>query len=319
MAKAPFYYQHEAFTSYPTNLSYNPLLPKKMKANALVSPEKTLFKIKKDGLDLERYLARINYSGPLTPTLETLQKLHFQHAISIPFENLNPFLKQPVPLDIESLQRKMVEEGRGGYCFEQNQLFAEALRALGFQVKGLAARVLWNVPAGVTTARAHMLLLVHLEDADYIADVGFGGLTLTGPLRLLETGEQKTPHETFRLVPQENEFVLQAKIQGNWKPMYRFSLQEQFAPDYEVSNWFTSTHPRSPFVNGLMFARTTPQARYALRNYELSIHHENGITEKQVLTSPAQVKTVLEEVFKLPLPNTPELDQSLHLIMQPLD
>jgi N-hydroxyarylamine O-acetyltransferase len=213
----------------------------------------------------------------------------------------------------------MVEEGRGGYCFEQNQLFKQALLVLGFQVKGLAARVLWNVPAGVTTARAHMLLLVHLEDNDYIADVGFGGLTLTTPLRLYELAEQQTTHETFRVLPLDEEYVLQAKVQGTWKPLYRFGLQEQFTADYEVSNWFTSTHPRSPFVNGLMLAKTTADARYALRNYELSIHHVSGKTEKQVLTSPAQLKTVLEEVFQLAVPTSPEFDLALHLIMQPLD
>ncbi|RNI28984.1 arylamine N-acetyltransferase family protein [Rufibacter latericius] len=290
-----------------------------MKSTTPIAPEKTFFKIKKDGIDLERYFKRINYTGALSPTVETLQQLHYQHAVSIPFENLNPFLKQPVPLDMESLQRKLVEENRGGYCFEQNLLFAEVLRSLGFQVRGLAARVLWNVPAGVTTARGHMLLLVQAEGEAFLADVGFGGLTLTAPVKLYEQKEQQTPHETFRVVPVEDEFVLQAKIQGNWKPLYRIGLQEQFTPDYEMANWFTSTHPRSPFVNGLMFAKTTPEARYGLRNYELSIHYTNGITEKQVLSNPGQVKTVIEEVFKIPLPTTQELDQALHLIMQPLD
>ncbi|MBC3542252.1 arylamine N-acetyltransferase [Rufibacter sediminis] len=290
-----------------------------MKTNAETIPEKTYFKIKKDGIDLERYLARINYTGALSPTLETLRQLHYHHALAIPFENLTPFLKQPVLLDLESLQRKLVEENRGGYCFEQNTLFGEVLRSLGFQVKGLAARVLWNVPAGVTTARGHMLLLVHLDGEDYLADVGFGGLTLTSPVRLRDSGEQKTPHETFKVEALEDEFVLKAHLQGNWKPLYRFSLQEQFAPDYDMANWFTSTHPRSPFVNGLMFAKTTPEARYGMRNFELNIHYANGITEKEVLTTPAQVKTVMEEVFQISLPTTRELDQALHLIMQPLD
>ncbi|ALJ00967.1 arylamine N-acetyltransferase family protein [Rufibacter tibetensis] len=285
----------------------------------LRTPSKTLFKIKKDGIQLDRYLARIGYSGDLSPTLQTLQNLVYQHVISIPFENFNPLLKQPVLLDIDSLQRKMVEDTRGGYCFEQNTLFSQALQELGFKVKEIAARVLWNVPLGVTTARVHMLLLVTIEDEDYIVDVGFGGLTLTAPLRLQERAGQKTSHETFRNLPVESEFVLQAHIQNDWKPLYRFSLQEQFSADFEVYNWFTSTHPRSPFVTGLMLAKTTPTARFGLRNNELSKHLPSGTTEKQFLTSPEQIKTVIAEVFQLQIPTAPEFDQALHLMLQPLD
>ncbi|WP_205503953.1 arylamine N-acetyltransferase family protein [Rufibacter psychrotolerans] len=286
---------------------------------APVAPVKTFFKINKEGLNISRYLARIGYTGDTAPTLETLRQLHYLHALTFPFENLNPFLKKPVPLDIETLQRKMVEDARGGYCFEQNQLFSHALQALGYKVKGLAARVLWNVPGGVTTARAHMLLLVEVEGEEYLADVGFGGLSLTAPLRLHDLSEQRTTHETFRLVPLEDEYVLQARIQDTWKPLYRFGLQEQFTADYEVSNWFTSTHPRSPFVTGLLVAKVTPEARYCLRNNELSVHYVHGKSKRQFITTPGQLYTILKEGFDLPVSYTPELDQALRFILQPLN
>ncbi|WP_207434356.1 arylamine N-acetyltransferase family protein [Sabulibacter ruber] len=290
-----------------------------MYTSTQAAPVKTYFKIKKDGINLDRYLARIGYDGDTTPTLRTLQELHYYHTLTFPFENLNPFLKRPVPLDVETLQRKMVEDFRGGYCFEQNTLFSHVLQALGFTVRGLAARVLWNVPAGVTTARAHMLLLVEIEGEEFIADVGFGGLTLTSPLRLHDQSEQETSHETFRIVALEEEYVLQAKVQDTWKPLYQFGLQEQVTQDYEVYNWFTSTHPRSPFVNGLLVAKTTPDARYCLRNNELSVHYVNGKSKRQIITTPTQLITVLKKGFDLPIPNTPEMDKALHLILQPVN
>ncbi len=87
-----------------------------------------------DVIDLNAYFQRIGYSGERTPTLKTLQSIHQHHAEAIAFENLNPFLKQPVPLDLKSLQQKLLHEGRGGYCFEQNLLLGSVLRAFGFQV-----------------------------------------------------------------------------------------------------------------------------------------------------------------------------------------
>src|SRR4051812_12177646 len=165
-------------------------------------------------IDLGAYFRRIGYSGERAPTRETLRVLHRRHAEAIPFENLDPLLGRPVRLDASSLEQKMVRDGRGGYCFEQNLLFFHALKALGFSVLGLAARVLWNVPEGVITPRSHMLLRVDVGDEPYIADVGFGGQVLTGPLRLEPDTEQATPHEPFRLLRAGEGFVLQSRVRG---------------------------------------------------------------------------------------------------------
>ena len=126
------------------------------------------------------------------------------------------------------------------------------------------------------TPRSHMLLRIDLPEGPHVVDVGFGGLTLTGPLRLEADTEQATPHEPFRLVPTGDAFVMQAKIDGEWKPLYRFDQQEQFLPDYEVTNWYLSNNPNSHFVTGLVAARPDPDRRYALRNTEFAVHHLNG-------------------------------------------
>jgi N-hydroxyarylamine O-acetyltransferase len=262
-------------------------------------------------IDIDAYFVRIGYTGERTPTLGTLRALHRQHTEAIPFENLNPLLRWPVRLDASSLEQKLVRDGRGGYCFEQNLLFLHVLKALGFPVRGLGARVLWNAPEGAITPRTHMLLRVDLGGEPYIADVGFGAQVLSGPLRLEPDTEQATPHEPFRLLRAGEEFVMQSKIREDWRPLYRFDLQEQHLPDYEVSNWYVSSHPDSHFLSGLIAGRTAPGRRYALRNNELAVHHLNGNTERRVLTSAAELRETLEGPFCLTLPDAPGLDAAL--------
>ncbi|HEY9604686.1 MAG TPA: arylamine N-acetyltransferase [Allocoleopsis sp.] len=272
-----------------------------------------------DAIDLDAYFQRIGYSGERTPTLKTLQLIHQHHAEAIAFENLNSFLQQPVLLDATSLQKKLICEGRGGYCFEQNRLFRSVLLALGFQVTNLAARVLWNLPEGTITPRSHMLLQVDIDGEKYIADVGFGGLTLTAPLSLTPDIEQSTPHEPFRLIVVDHTYIMQAYIGQEWKSIYRFDLQKQQLPDYEVSNWYVSTHPNSLFVTTLIAARPDKNCRYALRNNHLTTHYLNGQTEQRVLSTVTDLRTALEDVFGLTLPAIANLDSALQQLVQQID
>ncbi len=165
-------------------------------------------------LDVDSYLQRIRYAGVRSPTLETLRALHALHPLAIPFENLDTLARVPVKLDLRSLEQKLVHSRRGGYCFEQNLLFKHALGALGFDATSLAARVVWERPAGEVRARTHMVLLVALEERRYVCDVGFGGLTPTAPLELAPGAEQQTPHETFRILRELNEFAVEAQVRG---------------------------------------------------------------------------------------------------------
>jgi N-hydroxyarylamine O-acetyltransferase len=267
-------------------------------------------------VNLDAYFQRIGYGGDRSPTLATLQAIHQQHAQAIAFENLNPLLKQPVLLDLDSLQQKLIQEQRGGYCFEQNLLLRSVLLTLGFEVTNLAARVMWNLPGGTITPRSHMLLQVIIDGNAYIADVGFGGLTLTMPLALVPNDEQQTPHEQFRLVPDEQTYVMQALIKQEWKNLYRFDLQEQQLPDYEVSNWYISTHPSSHFVTNLIVAKPDSDHRYALRNNQFVVHHLRGQTEHRSLSTVTELRTILEDIFGLNLKTTAHLDQTLQQIIE---
>ncbi|RWQ38091.1 MAG: arylamine N-acetyltransferase [Mesorhizobium sp.] len=253
--------------------------------------------------DIDAYFARIGYTGLRDASLETLKSLHLLHPQAIPFENLDPFLGHPVRLDLASLQEKIVARGRGGYCFEHNLIFMHVLKALGFAVSGLAARVLWGQPDDAITARSHMLLRVELDGRTYIADVGFGGLTLTAPLLLRPGLEQKTPHETFRMVETGDHFRLQANVGGDWRTVYRFDMQQNYEVDYSVSNHFLSTHPTSHFLSSVIAARALPGRRYALRDNRLSTHHLGGRTEQMEIATAAELADVLEGPLEIVIPD----------------
>lgn len=266
--------------------------------------------------DLDAYLERIGYRGSRAATLDTLEAVHALHPAAIPFENLNPLLGWPVALDPESLQKKLITDRRGGWCFEQNTLLRMALEALGFSVLNLAARVAWNTPADAPVApRSHMLLLVDLNGLPYIADLGFGGNVLTAPLRLEPGIAQPTPHEPHRLSPVEHGFLLEGCIRGEWQPFYRFTLEPQFPADYEVSNWFLCHHPSSFFRRLLMCARVTPEARYALRDATLHIHGKER-TEQRALSGPAALKACLENELGIRLPESAELERALERLTE---
>ncbi|HYD51368.1 MAG TPA: arylamine N-acetyltransferase [Gemmatimonadaceae bacterium] len=264
-----------------------------------------------DRFDLDAYLARIGYEGPRAPTLDVLRAVHRRHAEAIAFENLDPYLRRPLGLDAGSLQAKLVRAGRGGWCFEQNGLLRLALDALGFVTTGLAARVLWNAPATAVTARGHMVLRVEVEGESYLADVGFGGQTLTAPLAFRLDVVQETPHEPYRLVHADEHLLLETHVRDAWRPLYRFDLQPQLPPDYEVSSWYLANHPASHFLSGLIAARPAAGRRNALRDNQLTTHHLGGGSETRLVETPEALRETLTDVFGLVLPEGPELERAL--------
>ena len=267
-------------------------------------------------VDVNAYFRRIGFDGRPAADLATLAALHRLHPIAIPFENLSVLLREPIPLDTAALEDKLVTRRRGGYCFEQNRLFADVLTSIGFEVVALAARVVWGRrAAGPPGARSHMVLRVRVSGEDFICDVGFGGLTLTGPLRLELETEQETPHERFRLRRIGDELELEARVQGDWRPLYRFDLQEQLPIDFEVLNHFVATHPSSHFLTTLIAARRTTDGRYALANNELSVYR--GTTkEERKLRSGRELARSLTESFGIALPSSEGLQSLLETFAQ---
>jgi N-hydroxyarylamine O-acetyltransferase len=254
--------------------------------------------MKDDQLDLTAYLRRIDYDGPLDVGLDTLRALHRRHASSVPFENLDIQLGRPIRIDLESLQAKIVERRRGGYCFEQNTLFAAVLRRIGFRVTTLSARVRYLGTA--IMPRTHMLLRVDLSEGTFIADVGFGGHGLVSPLRLAPGEEQAQLFDTYRLIDEGGPFGLEAWIDGKFAPLYGFTLEENHPVDYELANYFTSTHPSSRFVQMLVAAKWTESGRHTLRNREHTIRRGDAV-ERRTLDTDEELFAALERDFGLPV------------------
>lgn len=234
-----------------------------------------------DTLDLQAYLDRVGYAGTPAADLATLRDLHAAHAAAIPFENLDVRLSRPVGLDLASLQAKMVHRHRGGYCFEQNSLFAAALRAAGFTVDTLEARVR---PPGATAPlpRTHMLLRVEADDRSWLADVGFGGDGPAYPVPL--DGEESAQLGVRYAVRREEAgvHVLARSGGGERRDLYAFTLVSALPVDFEVAHHFTSTHPRSPFVNTLTVQRTTPELRQVLRGRTYVEQRGSGETRREL-------------------------------------
>lgn len=247
---------------------------------------------------LDRYLARIGYRGERAPTLAVLRELHRLHPLAIAFENLDPFAGRRVAIDIASIAAKLVDQRRGGYCFEHNTLFAHALTQLGFRVTPLAARVLFGRAPDALGPRTHMLLRVAIDGDAWIADVGFGGVTLSAPLAFASRDVQPTPHEPARIDDaNDGAHTLSVKTGDVWKPVYRFDTLCMEPIDYEVANWYTATSPASLFTNHLLACRLLPEGRAILFNDRYSECDLQWRRSEATLSSPHELNACLRERF----------------------
>jgi len=245
--------------------------------------------------ELQAYLSRLGATDELPANLATLQLLHDLHPQAIAFENIDSWLGKPVSLHRTDVLEKLLMNGRGGYCFEQNQLFQRILKTLGFEVYGLSARVLWMLPEDTVLPRTHMALLVLVEGKRYLADVGFGGLTMTGPLDLDSTGIQETPHEKFRLQRKPGQYIVLAELAGKWQPLYAFSLERYLPEDYETANWYVSTHPQSRFTTQLIAARPGHGGRHTLLDRRYGWHQTGQLPQSIELRNTDELLAVLQD------------------------
>lgn len=265
-------------------------------------------------LDLDAYLARIGRPGERGPSAASLRALAFAHVTSIPFENLDPLRGSAPSLALPDLEAKLVRAPRGGYCYEHNTLFAAALRALGFTVTALAARV--RVGArGALRPRTHMLLLVEVpgEREPYVADVGFGSIgSLLEAVPLIADTEFHDGHRRHRFVREphpglEDLWVLQALLDGAWEDQYAFTREPYEHPDYEVINWHVATNPRSPFRRTLHATRTAADRHLTLSGRTLTETYHDGTRARRELADEAEVLAVLAADFGIEPPEGVQL------------
>jgi N-hydroxyarylamine O-acetyltransferase len=257
----------------------------------------------KEAIDLDRYLARIGYSGTPRANLDTLRALTELHPAAIPFEAVDVLLGRPVDLSPRAIQAKLIDGGRGGYCFEQNGLLKRVLGELGFAVEGLIGRVLWMLtPDAPPMPLTHMALRVTIDGERWLADVGFGSCVAGAPLRFDAVGmEQPTRHETFRLTRRGAWTLLEAQLPDGWHPLYVLSPEPALEIDYIAANWYTSTHPASGFRRDLRVALTAPERRITLMNNRLTVRPAGGGGMERRFLSESELADALVSTFGLRL------------------
>lgn len=279
-----------------------------------------------DGMDLDRYLARIGLPGAIVDTPERLALLQAAHRMAIGFENLDIALGRGIRIDSASVFDKLVVRGRGGYCFEQNRLYADALAALGVQSRPLLARV-WLGPgpgpgpgAGVIPPRTHVCLLVDLGGKPWLADAGFGGSNVP-PLPLADGAMAQTDDGAFHRLRRigaagavAGEWLLEragpaaatdgrAGAHADWQPQYGFELGEVAPVDLEQANHWTSTRPGTRFTTLQVASIPLPGGFASLCDRELTIHRD-GATQRREIADAADLARTLPALFRIALDET---------------
>ncbi|MEQ1572090.1 MAG: arylamine N-acetyltransferase, partial [Myxococcota bacterium] len=240
------------------------------------------------------------------PDVSTLHARALAHVSAEPFENLDPWLGRPVSLSPDAIVAKLVDGGRGGYCFEQNGLLLDVLDQLGFRVQPLSARVRLQRPREFVPARTHLFVRVELADGPWALDVGVGGLSCTAALRLVPDVVQPTPHEPRRFVVEGGRWFHQALLGDTWSDVCEFTGEEMPPIDREVANWFTSTYPGSNFRTRLSAARATRDGgRWTLVDRQLTRRAPASEPEVSRIEDEPHLRRVLTDTFGLAVPDGP--------------
>jgi N-hydroxyarylamine O-acetyltransferase len=249
-------------------------------------------------VNVPAYLDRISYAGPLQPSVETLRSLHRAHLFTAPFENLDIHMGRRIVCDEAHFLHKIVDERRGGFCYELNGAFAALLRELGFQVILLSAGVVR--PDGSDGPDFdHLTLRVDLEEP-WLADVGFGDSFLD-PLRLQPGCEQAQTGRVYRITQFPDVLRMEVYNQDRWKPQYSFTLQPRQLPDFSAMCHYQQTSPESHFTQNRICSLATATGRITLSNDRLIVTRD-GIRQERVLTGEAQWRHELQELFGITLP-----------------
>ena len=263
-------------------------------------------------LDLDAYFARIRYTPSVATDLATARALTMAHTAAIAFENIDALMGLPVDLELAAIEDKLVHGGRGGDGFERTILLAAALRALGFTVDLLLARLQWGLPIDALAARAHPLLRLHLHDESWLIDVGSGDLTPVGLLALRLQLEQINRFDAYRVLHQGGAWQLQIKRDTQWRTLYHFSLESCAAIDYNVANYYASTAPGSPLTRELWATGVAAEHRMLLHNRQLTVRWRDGTCDQRLLPHASHITQLLRDEFGIRLPRSQRLDTRLN-------
>src|ERR1700674_2448006 len=256
-------------------------------------------------MDVQAYTGRIDYQGSLTPDIDLLRSRHRAHLLHVPFENLDIHLGREIVCDESRILRKIVNEKRGGFCYELNGAFAALLRALGFRATFLSCRVA-RQDGSYGPEFDHLTLRVDLEQP-WLADVGFGDCFLE-PLRLESPTEQLQNGRVYRLTSRMTSptstdavFGLEVMAEGRWKKEYAFTLQPRELSDFAARCHYHQTSPESHFTRQRICSLATAEGRITLSDEKL-IETREGSRQERLLSGEREWRAKLCDLFGVVLP-----------------
>jgi N-hydroxyarylamine O-acetyltransferase len=228
---------------------------------------------------LSNYLNRVHYNGETHPDLSTLTALMSGQLQSVPFENTEVQAGRIPSLIPEDIVTKIITNGRGGYCYEVNGLFAMALTSIGFEWYFAGARPMFYP---TRRPKTHMVVIVAIEGKSYLCDTGFGGYGIREPLEVMDANITEQNGDEFRFEIKEREYVLNSLVNNEWSPQYGFALTPQEWIEFSLANHFNATHPDTIFTQKKLAVMQTPNGRKILVDNSLKIIEEGVITVQEV-------------------------------------
>ncbi|XP_077523105.1 arylamine N-acetyltransferase-like [Amblyomma americanum] len=255
------------------------------------------------------YLSHLRVPRPRTVDLSALRSLVEAHLDRVTFENIDVLLDRPISLDACSLFSKIIERGRGGYCFELNSLFGRLLEALGYRLRLRMARVRRSAsPDTPLTVKQHLVLIVDLPEGDYLVDVGF---PMANPYLPLPMGQSSScVDHPYVLRPMNSSYCrpgtleLCVRRREDWMPLYRIEPDDHYWYDTTPFNWYMSTHRDSVMKRMLLVSRSEGDIRLSLYNgrYRRRLRHAGyDALDKRDITDVDEVLALLQNVFCLRL------------------
>lgn len=249
--------------------------------------------------NLKEYLERIGFEGELEINAQGLHDLHVGHVTHIPFENLDQLQGKNISLEREWLFEKIVENKRGGYCFEMNGLFSHVLKEAGFNVTDACARV--YRPGVGFGGRAHQVLVVNVDGGLWMVDVGFGGNGPIAPVKIEDGLEQEQYGRFYRIKADETfGYILEFQVDGNYEVVYSFTTEACYPMDFDMANYFVSNNPNSIFRKVIMCTMPTEKGRVSMYDNNLKIIHNGLVTEKK-LNSDFEINAAMEKYYGISL------------------
>ncbi|CAJ1964076.1 unnamed protein product [Cylindrotheca closterium] len=274
-------------------------------------------------VNLAKYFGRVglrDLQPPYTADRDTLKRVMEAQSKSIAFENIDVVQKKSISMDLEDVQKKLVEDVRGGYCFEQNTLLKAVLEEMGYSVEPSLCRVRWGKQddsAGPNTTFTHLVLKVFTKDGIFLADVGFAGTNSIEPVRMDIGGEnQELPEGRFRIVPSKHKgfFVLELLVKGEWRPLYEWRDEKAPLVDQECCNWFSCTNPKGRFTSQFFVCKIIGEERHHILNDQYVIRKGFGANSQvttDTISDKARLETLVSDVFGIKLEDTSGIDRFL--------